>query len=194
MIFGHLGVAGAAQSLSRARLGTVGFLAFLLAAVTPDVVDAVYFVVGFCSPFGLYSHTVPAALLQTAVVAGIAYLATESAATTATFAAIVLLHVPADFPTGHKLFMPGGEIFGLDFYRRPPLDLLLEVPVIFVGWWLLRRTGRGPSWARTRWAVGLVMLAQTFLDVYGFGLGARKPSGCATPVSPSERIVLVDVR
>lgn len=154
------------------------FLALLLAAMTPDVVDAIYFLLSICSPFGLYSHTVYAVVLEAALVGGAAFLITGSWRTGVLFAGIVLLHVPADFPTGHKLLFPGGELHGLDFYRSRWQDLLLEVPVIVAGWWLLRRSGQGPAWARSVWAVLVIVVPQLLFDLQTSPI---KPSGCISP-------------
>ena len=37
----------------------------------PDVLDVAFAMSGICSPFGLYTHTLPAIALETAVVGGI---------------------------------------------------------------------------------------------------------------------------
>ena len=159
----------------RTPMGNIRFLAFLLAAMTPDVVDSVYFLASFCNPTGLYSHTIYAVLLEMAVVSGTAFLATGSRSVALGFALVVLLHSPADYFTGYKLFVPGGELHGLDFYNRPPLDFLLEAPTIVLGWWLLRRSGRAPRWARSVWAVGVILFLQLGFDAR---TGLNKPSSC----------------
>src|SRR5579864_1456260 len=99
MMFGHFGVAGAVRSASRSRMTGFVLLALFGASVAPDVLDGVYFVIGLCSPTGLYSHTIYVLLLQAAVVGGAAFLATESLSVGIIFAVTVLLHVPADFIT-----------------------------------------------------------------------------------------------
>jgi hypothetical protein len=184
VITGHLGVAGAAASASRERISSVLFVALLAASLTPDIVDTLYWVVRFCSPYGLYSHTVHAVVLEAAIVGGAAFLATGSRSVALIFTIVVLLHVPADFFTGRKLVMPGGEMFGLWWYDYPMRDWLLEVPTAVVGWWLLRRSGRGPRWATSVWAVGAVVLLQTTIDVLARpGSSGLKPNACPV-VSP----------
>lgn len=172
MITGHLGVAAAAQS----RWPAVPLLWLLPVSIAPDLLDVAYALIGVCSPYGLYSHTIPAAALTGAVLGGIAYLATGSRAAGLLTAGLVLAHLPMDFVTGHKIFWPGGPLMGLHLYQRPWLDFLVEAPIVLGGWWLLRRSGRAPRWAAMgAAAVGLVVLQGTF-DALERGL---KPSGCS---------------
>jgi hypothetical protein len=188
VITGHLGVAGAAGSASRERISSVLFVALLLASLTPDIVDALYWAVGFCSPYGLYSHTVHAVVLEAAIVGGIAFLATGSRSVALIFAIVVLMHAPADFFTGRKLVIPGGEMFGLRWYDWPLRDWLLEVPTAVTGWWILRRSGRAPRWATSVWAVAVAVLLQTTFDVLARpGGSGLKPNACPVvppPLSP----------
>ena len=169
-------------------MSSVLFAAFLLASLAPDVVDALYWAVGFCSPYGLYSHTLHAVVLEAAVVSGIVFLATGSSRLTLTFATVVLLHIPADYFTGRKLFTPGGEMFGLRLYDRPLVDWALEVSIAFGGWWLLRRDGRAPRWAVSLRALVVVVALQTTLDAMARpGRRGFKPNACpivTSPVSP----------
>jgi hypothetical protein len=171
VITGHLGVAAAA----RARWPAVPLLWLLPVCIAPDLLDVGYALVGICSPYGLYSHTIPAAALIAAVLGGAAFLATGSRPAGLLTAGVVLAHLPLDFVTGLKLFWPGGELLGLHLYQRPLLDFLIEAPVLLGGWWLLRRSGRGPWWATApAVAFGLVMMQGGF-DLVERGL---KPSGC----------------
>ena len=171
MITGHLGVAAAA----RGRWPVVPLLWLLPVAIAPDLLDLAYALVGICSPYGLYSHTIPAAALSAGVLGGVAYLATGSRPAGLLVAGLVFAHLPLDFVTGRKVYWPGGPLLGLHLYRRPLLDFLVEVPIMFVGWWLLRRAGRGPRWATVgAAALGLVVLQGTF-DVLHRGL---KPTAC----------------
>jgi hypothetical protein len=185
VITGHFAIASAAASLPRRRTSTFAFLALCAASLAPDVVDVFYSLTGICSPYGLYSHTIHAVVLQAAVVGGIAYLASGSRATTALFVAVVLLHIPADYFTGHKLLMPGGEMVGLQLYDVPLYDFLLEAPILVVGWWLLRRSDRAPRWTASPWALVALLLVQGTFDALKVGEGGRlKPSRCFGPVGP----------
>ena len=174
MITGHLGVAAAA----RARWPEVPLLWLLPATIAPDLLDVGYALAGVCSPYGLYSHTLPAAALIAAVLGGAAFLTTGSRAAGALVAAVVLAHLPLDLVTGWKLYWPGGPLLGLHLYQRPLLDFLVETPLLLGGWWLLRRGGRGPRWAAVgATALGLVLLQGAF-DLVERDL---KPTGCRRP-------------
>ncbi|HET9012477.1 MAG TPA: hypothetical protein VFN38_11720 [Gemmatimonadaceae bacterium] len=171
MITGHLGVAAAARS----RWPTVSLAWLLPAAFAPDLLDVGYAFAGICSPYGLYSHTVPAAALAAAVLGGLAFLATGSRIGGCVVAAVVMAHLPLDLVTGFKIYWPGGPLLGMYLYERPLLDFAAEAPVVLAGWWLLRRTGKGPRWASLAvTALGLVLLQGTF-DLLHRGL---KPTGC----------------
>jgi hypothetical protein len=171
VITGHLGVAAAA----RGRWPVASLLWLVPVAFAPDLLDFGYALLGICSPYGLYSHTVHAAALTGAVLGGIAFLATGSRAAGVLTAAVVLSHLPLDLLTGHKIFWPGGPLVGLRLYHQPLLDFLAEVPVLLGGWWLLRRDPRAPRWATVgATALALVVVQGTFDLLHE----SRKPSGC----------------
>ena len=203
MITGHLGVAGAILGATRTRLSTTVFVALAAASITPDLVDAAYFVLGICSPYGLYSHTIPAVILESAVVGGVAYLATGSRSITTSFVVVVLLHIAADYFTGRKLQLPGGEMVGLQWYDTPLCDFMLEGFFVIVGWWMLRRTGQPPRWAGSLWLLLLTLSTQAVLDLTVVGSRrSLKPTACfhapAEPIPfmarPATRIPLAGVR
>ncbi len=145
MICGHLGVAALVRATMRDPRGRMALVAMFAVAGLPDLLDVAYFVLGICSPYGLYSHTVPAIALETAVVGGAAVLITGSRPFAIAIAALVPLHLAADFLTMHKLLWPGGDFAGLNLYAVPVADFLLEAPIVVVGWLVLRRSGRGGS-------------------------------------------------
>jgi hypothetical protein len=95
----------------------------------------------------------------------------------------VLLHLPLDLVTGHKIFWPGGPLLGLHLYRRPVLDFAVEVPILVAGWWLLRRAGHGPRWATATAMIVALVLGQGMFDLMERGL---KPSSChwTVPAAP----------
>jgi hypothetical protein len=151
-------------------------------AIAPDLLDVAYALAGVCSPYGLYSHTIPAAALTGAVLGGIAFLATGSRTAGLVTAAVVMAHLPLDLVTGRKIYWPGGPLLGLSLYQRPLLDFLAEVPIALGGWWLLRRSGRGPRWAALGLAaLGLVVVQAAFDEVSG----NLKPSGCHWTLPPA---------
>jgi hypothetical protein len=151
-------------------------------AIAPDLLDVAYALAGVCSPYGLYSHTIPAAALTGAVLGGIAFLATGSRTAGLVTAAVVMAHLPLDLVTGRKIYWPGGPLLGLSLYQRPLLDFLAEVPIALGGWWLLRRSGRGPHWA----AVGLAALGLVVVQAAFDGVsGNLKPSACHWTLPPA---------
>ena len=184
MITGHLGVASAVAGATRTRMSVSVFLALSAASFAPDLVDATYVLLGICSPYGLYSHTIPALILESAVVGALAYLATGSRSITVSFVAVVLLHVAADYFTGRKLLMPGGEMAGLQWYDRPLRDFLLEAVLLLTGWRMLRRTVQAPRWATSTWLLLMVLGVQGALDITVVGSRrSLKPTACfAIPV------------
>ena len=154
-------------------------LALLAASVAPDILDTVYFLLGVCSPYGLFSHTLYVVALQATVLGGVSFLATGSRATALTFAGIVLLHLPADLITGHKLVIPGGDLIGLHLYAHAILDWVVETPVALLGWWLLRRSGQVPPWAASRRAAVVLVILQTAVAGYALThVTGVKPSAC----------------
>jgi hypothetical protein len=172
VIVGHLGVAAAlARWCPRASL-----LWIIPAAVAPDLLDFAYALAGICNPYGLYSHTVPAALLLGVVLAGAAVLAGHRATAPVVLMA-VLLHLPFDWPTGRKLYWPGGELHGLGLYQHPAVDFLMESLLVLAGWALLRRREGVP-----RWAAGVLTIVALVALQGGADLAGRlKPTGCAPP-------------
>ena len=178
MITGHLGIAAAARS----RGPAMSLLWLIPVSIAPDLLDVGYAVVGICSPYGLYSHTVHAAVLTGAVLGGAAFLATGSRGAGLLTALVVLAHLPLDLVTGHKIFWPGGPLIGLDVYRRPLLDFVLEVPILVAGWWLMRRSGRGPRWATATAMVVALVIGQGIFDLLERGF---KPTACRKAASAS---------
>lgn len=179
MITGHFGIVGVVGSASRVRMGPGMFVALVFASLAPDIADTVFAVLGICSPNGLYSHTLYAVALEAAIIGGTAFLATGSRVTALIFAVVVLLHVPADYFTGRKLLLPGGEMAGLLWYERPLYDYLLEVPIVLLGWWLLRRSGRAPRWATSATVLVLALIVQTAFDLVSDRTSRGiKPNAC----------------
>jgi hypothetical protein len=181
LIAGHLGIAGAVYAARRGS--SLPWL--LVAAMAPDGVDALFVLAGICNPHGLYSHTIPAAVLIAALTGAVVYFATDRRSTGALAALLVLAHLPGDYVTGRKLFWPGGELMGLQLYERPGLDFALESMIAVGGWWLVRATGRAPRWATGMLALAAVLLLQGALDTVGARGGGTKPTACgrAEPVA-----------
>jgi hypothetical protein len=169
VIVGHLAVVAAVHRW-RPR---VSLWWLVPAAFAPDLVDVGFALTGHCNPYGLYSHTIPAALLAGACVAGAAFLLGRREAA-ALMLLLVLLHLPPDLVTGRKLYWPGGELHGLAMYRRPMLDFVVESVAAIAGWSLLRRETTTPRWAASVWTLLAFLLVQGAID----GLSVMKPSAC----------------
>lgn len=170
MIAGHFGVA-ALVARARPRL-SLWWLA--PAAIAPDLLDIAYAATGVCNPSGLYSHTVPAALLLGGVIAGAAVLAGRRE-TAAASLALVLLHLPLDYVTGRKLLWPGGELHGLMLYDRPLANLALDMLLLAAGVALLRGVPTVPWWARSRLLLALLVGVQVVAAAREDGI---KPNAC----------------
>lgn len=181
MIVGHLGIAGAVYAARRDS----SLFWLLGASMAPDAVDALFVMAGRCNPYGLYSHTLPAAVLIAAVTGAVAYFATDTRITGVLSALLVLAHLPPDYVTGYKLFWPGGELMGMGLYDHPVLDFLLEAPLAAGGWWLVRSRRSGPRWATGWLALGTLLVLQGTLDAAGARRRGVKPSACAraTPLA-----------
>lgn len=178
MIVGHFGLAAAV-----ARVRPRGSLWWILpASIAPDLLDIGYAFTGICNPSGLYSHTVPAALLLGTTLAGIAVLSGRRE-TAVLILLVVLLHLPMDYVTGRKLFWPGGELHGLLLYDWPLRDFLLESALLAAGWAVLRGGGRGPRWATSVWSLVALLVLQGSVD--GLRDWAKKPNSCARAVGAS---------
>lgn len=176
MITGHLGIAGAAHA-SR-RDSSLPWL--LVAAMAPDIVDALFVVARQCNPHGLYSHTLPAAALLAVVLGSLAYFFTDQRATGVLSALLVLAHLPLDFITGRKLFWPGGELMGLRLYDYPIADFIVEFALVWLGWRLLRSRPWAPRWATGRATLVCLLVVQVTVETAGMMRGAGvKPSACA---------------
>jgi len=160
MIVGHLGVALAARGYWR----RAPLFWLLAASVAPDAWDSVLAMAGICNPFGLYSHTGPAAAMLAATAGGFVFLLSGGGSTGRSAglvaAALVLVHLPLDYLTGNKLYWPGGELQGLRLYERPVIDFALESSLLLGGWFALRRDPRGPALATSRLALLLGIALQ----------------------------------
>lgn len=176
MIVGHLGIAGAAYSGRRDS----SLFWLLGASMAPDIVDGLFVLARSCNPYGLYSHTIPAAALIAAVTGAVAYVATDQRVTGLLAAVLVAAHLPLDFITGWKLFWPGGEMLGLRLYEYPLGDFALEALIVLGGWWLVRSRRPAPRWATGWLALAALLLVQGTLDVLGARGGGTKPSACET--------------
>ena len=144
----------------------------------PDWADA-----GFClagirpSTQGILSHSLPAIAIL-AVAAALAYsVAYRDPAGMIIVAAVVVTHAVGDYFTGVKPTWQGGPMIGLQLYKRPLIDFVIEAAVILGGWWIYRRSL--PESRRSAEPVftllGALIVIQIGADIFiSFAKGIRK--------------------
>lgn len=137
MFAGHIGVAIGALGIRN----TVPLWLLIVASQLPDWTDATLCLAGV-RPIvpGILSHSIPAVLVLAAAAAVIAYALSRDSAGSGLVALVVASHYVGDYFTGVKPTWPGGPMIGLQLYRQPALDFLLEAAVIGLGWLLYRRS------------------------------------------------------
>jgi membrane-bound metal-dependent hydrolase YbcI (DUF457 family) len=111
----------------------------------------------------MLSHSLPAVAVLSAVLALVYFAAARDVAAAALVAAIVVSHAVADYTTGLKPTWPGGPFVGLQLYRQPILDFVLEAGVI-VGGWLVYRTSF-PLEKRSSTRVAFVLAALLIIQL-----------------------------
>jgi len=176
VIAGHLGVAMAA----RARWSRVPLLVIAVAAIFPDIIDFVTAALRVCGPNGLYSHSLPSIAIQAVVLGGAVTAWRRSPSAGAVVAAMILLHLAADYITGLKLLWPGGPVVGLNLYSHPVGDFILEAVVTFGGWRILRTSTARDRWSSAPMLLVILLATQAALDIASFAVGPVKPNGCST--------------
>jgi hypothetical protein len=138
----------------------------VIAAEIPDWADGALCLSGVrTSVYGMLSHSVPAVLILgiTAATFAVIIERPHPIVVRSAFAgviAMVVLHTVADWVTGLKPTWPGGPMIGLEIYRVPVADFLIEALVVTLGWWLYRQTLPQTAHARR---VSNVLLASLLL-------------------------------
>jgi hypothetical protein len=161
VITGHLALAyGASGALRDRRM-----LWLAGATVASDVVDLGLALLQRCSPYGLYSHSIPALAVLAPAAAAVCWIATRDRRVTAAALAISVLHLPLDLVTGRKVVWPYQALFGLDVYKVPVLDLAIELPMLLIGWWYARSVLGASGFWRSRWLLGALVALQCVLAV-----------------------------
>ena len=161
MIAGHLGFALGARALDpEAPLGWL-----VAASIAPDVLDIAIAATGACNADGAYTHSLLAIAATALVLGAAAAWRTGRGRTALLVAALVVVHLLADYLTGLKALWPGGPVVGLNIYDSAWGDFVLEAPVIVGGWWAARRWGRVPRWVESRILVAGLLGFQLLGDV-----------------------------
>jgi membrane-bound metal-dependent hydrolase YbcI (DUF457 family) len=161
MYVGHVGAALGAKRIAPAvAMGTL-----LLATYLPDWVDAALCLTGRYHDAQMYSHSIPAALVLAAL-AGATQLRRLDVRAALVVAALVISHVVLDYITGIKPTWAGGPFIGLEMYRHPLADFVVEAIVIVTGWMFYRRTLPPglPKWNASSTMLLLLLLMQGGID------------------------------
>jgi hypothetical protein len=174
VLSGHTGIA----YLLRAWRRDTPMLALLIAAYLPDGIDAVFSLAGATRTCGLYSHSVPAALVLAAGTYAAMFAWLRRSWPAAAIALAVFLHIPADWVTGTKLMWPGGPVSSLVLYQRPYLDFALETTILLACWAMVRRDAGVPRLLRGWPLIALLIATQGAFDVTRFNLKPGEPTGC----------------
>jgi hypothetical protein len=124
---GHVAVALALK----AREPRLPIIPLALACYGPDWVELLLMIGGRKAGMAIYTHSIPA------VIVGASLAAAVYAAFRRPGAWLImlgwLLHWPADLFTGRKPLFTAEPLVGLDLYKLPALDFLLESVVVVIG-------------------------------------------------------------
>jgi hypothetical protein len=174
MYAGHVGFALGAHGIRRAA--PLWFL--VIASQLPDWVDA-----GFClgglrpSVPGILSHSIPAVVALGAVAGAIYAIAFRDTAGILVVVTVVVSHAIGDYFTGIKPTWIGGPMIGLELYKKPFIDFILEAAVILGGWLVYRRSlspdrrSSEPMFT----LLGALLVIQIAADIFlSFAKGLRK--------------------
>lgn len=137
MYAGHIGFALGAHGLKR----SIPLWILVIASQLPDWTDAAFCLAGVRTQTpGILSHSFPAiAILAVAAAVGYAAISRDPVGILLV-AAVVISHAVGDYFTGIKPTWSGGPMIGLQLYKRPLIDFVLEATVISAGWLLYRRS------------------------------------------------------
>lgn len=163
---------------ARARWPRVPLAVLGVASVAPDVVDLALAALHVCAPAGAYSHSLPAAAALAMLCGATAAIWQRSPTAGWVVAAMVLLHLPADYTTGLKTLWPGGPIIGLNLYAHPMADFALESLVALGGWRYLRARASASPWPTRGLALAALVATQAAIDGASYA-GVVKPNRCA---------------
>jgi hypothetical protein len=137
MYAGHMGFALGAHGLKR----SIPLWILVIASQLPDWADAAFCLAGVRPETpGILSHSFPAvAILALAAAMGYAVISRDPAGILI-IAAVVISHAVGDYFTGIKPTWSGGPMIGLQLYKRPVVDFIIEAIVVTGGWMIYRRS------------------------------------------------------
>ncbi|HVT40230.1 MAG TPA: metal-dependent hydrolase [Gemmatimonadaceae bacterium] len=180
MIVGHVGIAFGTRALRR----DAPLVLLIGAAFLPDAGDGVLRLAAICNPYGTYTHSLPASALLAVAAAAVALAWSRSRALALVAGGLVLTHLPLDLITGQKALWLGGPVAGLYFYRFPLWDFIIELPVLLLGWMMLRRAGGAPAWATSVLTLACLLAVQAGADLRNARRSQRPPTRCERSALP----------
>jgi hypothetical protein len=134
MLIGHLGLAFIAK-----RAHPAAPLFWLAAAAfLPDIVRFILLLFVESTRAELASHSIPAVIVLAALATIFVRLRCRLWTVGLIGGLLALSHYAGDFVTGCKPTWLGGSYVGLGLYHRPLLDLLVEIPLVVLGWKMMR--------------------------------------------------------
>lgn len=158
MLAGHVGIAIGAHGIRK----TFPLWLLILASQLPDWADASLCIASVRSAIpGEYSHSFAAVGILATAVTIASYAAWRDVAGSMLVGAVVISHALGDYFTGIKPTWPGGPMIGLELYKLPALDFVLEGGVIVAGWLVYQRSF--PE--ERRYSRDLVVLLATLLMI-----------------------------
>lgn len=164
MYVGHVGFALGAKGLR----SSLPLWVLIIASQLPDWADATVCLAGVAaSAPGLYSHSFPAIAVLTVVGALVYLVTTRDVAGATLVGALVVSHALGDYVTGLKPTWVGGPMIGLQLYRHPALDFVVEAVVILLGWLIYRASfPREKQSSRDIWSMlGVLLAIQALADI-----------------------------
>jgi len=162
MYVGHVGAAlGGKRIAPEVSLG-----ALVLAAYLPDWADAALCVTGRYHQAQMLSHSLLAVIVFAALAGGTQLARGARRRAALVVAAVVISHILLDYLTGTKPTWPGGPYIGLELYRQPVLDFIVEGGVIVAGWVFYRSTipQRPGKWNASYLMLAVLLLMQGAAD------------------------------
>ena len=136
MYMGHLGIALGA----RAARPSVPLWSLIIAALLPDLANAVWNLTPVGDRNDLLSHSIPAVLVLAAIACLIGALALRDWRGGALLGALVISHLLADYITSREAAWNGGPVIGAHLYLHHRWDFVVEGTVIVVGLALYRKS------------------------------------------------------
>jgi hypothetical protein len=163
---GHFGLALAGAGLAR----RLPLWLLILATFAADIIEGVVAAFYVKDPTRVWSHSLPITLAAGAVL-GLAWMLAGGRWREALVLGLVSAsHTALDFLTAVKTWWPGQPVAGLDLYKQPLLNGVLEISLCVVGWFLwwralpLSRRHTVMAWAPLGLLAAAQLVAMAFVE------------------------------